>query len=78
VQPEVRRFPDGKKNGVLVIFRTNPIYHPFGLQGVFLAQQLLRLFVLTVSAQDFAGNGDMAADRNLAHQFEEYHRPICG
>jgi hypothetical protein len=56
-QPEVCRLSDGKENGMLVVFRADAVDYALGLQGVFLAKQLLRLLVLTVSAEDFAGNG---------------------
>ena len=57
VNAELRGFADRKQGGVFVVVGADVVDEAVGLQDVFLAQHLLGLFMLTIGAEDFAGNG---------------------
>src|SRR6266487_1304425 len=54
---ELRGFSDGQQHRMLFVFRTDAINHALRLKNVFLAEHFLRLLVLAIRAENFAGNG---------------------
>ena len=54
VDADFRRLSDGQKHGMLLVLRPNAVRKTFLLEGILLAEYLLGIFVLAVSAQGLA------------------------